>query len=63
MDSRDRIISALKHNEPDKVLFDLGGTSNTGIHVNSYRRLLSYLKINKSGLNIRDIVQQLAYLS
>lgn len=63
MNSRDRIISVLNHRESDKVPFDLGGTLNTGIHVNSYQSLLSYLNISKSNSHICDIVQQITYIN
>jgi uroporphyrinogen decarboxylase len=32
MRSRERLLQALAHEEPDRVPFDLGGTPNTGIH-------------------------------
>jgi len=32
MGSRERMLQALAHEEPDRVPFDLGGTPNTGIH-------------------------------
>ena len=31
MDSRERVITALNHREPDRVPFDLGATGVTGI--------------------------------
>jgi uroporphyrinogen decarboxylase len=43
MDSRDRVLTALDHREPDRVPFDIGSTVVTGIHEKPYgglRRLL-----------------------
>ena len=39
MKSRERLLTALKHREPDRVPIDLGGTA-TGIEVEAY----DYLK-------------------
>lgn len=43
MNSRERVLVALKHKEPDHVPFDLGGTVTSGIHYTAYRNLLNYL--------------------
>jgi len=59
MNSRDRIISVLNHRESDKVPFDLGSTWNTGIHINAYKGLLSYLDVDSYDSKICDVVQQL----
>ncbi len=40
---RDRILTTLKHKEPDCIPYDLGGMSITGIHSIAYKNLLSYL--------------------
>ncbi len=39
MTSRERVITALQHREPDLLPFDLGSTLVTGIHVSSLRKL------------------------
>ena len=36
MNSRERVLTALNHKEPDRVPFDLGGTVVTGIHHKAY---------------------------
>jgi uroporphyrinogen decarboxylase len=51
---------ALQHKEPDRVPFDLAGTSATGIAVTAYKRLLTYLGITKTNIRTFDIIQQLA---
>jgi uroporphyrinogen decarboxylase len=47
MHSRDRLLTALQHKEADRVPFDLGGTVDSGIHVDLYRDLLAYLGMKK----------------
>jgi uroporphyrinogen decarboxylase len=58
MTSRDRVLAALEHREPDRVPIDLGG-NQSGIHVKAYMRLLSYLDIQDE-IVIADFNQQLA---
>jgi len=58
MTSRDRLLAALNHEEPDRVPIDLGG-NQTGIHKFAYQALLAHLGIEEE-LTIIDAVQQLA---
>ena len=58
MTSRERLLTALEHQEPDRVPIDLGGFQ-TGIHKDAYLDLLKYLGIQDQ-LVILDPVQQLA---
>lgn len=58
MTSRERVLTALNHQEPDRVPIDLGG-NQTGIHKFAYESLLSHLGL-KEELDIMDAVQQLA---
>ena len=58
MTSRQRVLKALSHQEPDRVPIDLGG-NQTGIHKFAYQALLEHLGIADS-LTIMDAVQQLA---
>ncbi len=60
MNSRERLLTALNHKEPDRVPFDLGGTVVTGIHVKAYRALRDYLGLPPIEPIIVDVVQQLA---
>ena len=59
MSSRERILKALNHQEPDRVPLDIGGCSQTGIQVNAYERLIAYLNI-ETPIKIIDMVQYLA---
>ncbi len=58
MSSRERVLSALEHREPDRVPIDLGG-NQTGIHRRAYERLIELLGISDP-VEIMDPVQQLA---
>jgi len=60
MNSRERVLKALNHEEPDRVPFDLGGTVVTGIHATAYVALREYMSLPKVEPKIIDILQQLA---
>ena len=60
MNSRERVLSALNHKEPDRVPFDVGGTVVTGINVKAYQALRDYLGLPRITPTVVDIVQQLA---
>ena len=58
MTSRERVIKALNHEEPDRIPIDLGGFQ-TGIHKRAYRALVDHLGFNEE-IQTLDPVQQLA---
>jgi len=58
MTSRERLLTALDHRQPDRVPIDLGG-NQTGIHKFAYGKLLARLGL-KEEIVIMDLVQQLA---
>ena len=60
MNSRERVLTALNHREPDRVPFDMGGTVLTGINVKAYTALRHYLGLPRIEPIIVDVVQQLA---
>lgn len=39
MNSRERVLKALNHQEPDQIPFDLSGSIATGITCGAYRKL------------------------
>ncbi|NOZ22893.1 MAG: methyltransferase, partial [Planctomycetes bacterium] len=43
MNSRERVLKALNHEEPDRVPLDLGGTFVTGIAAGALHRLRKHL--------------------
>ncbi len=49
MASRERVLTALSHGEPDRVPFDLGGTFVTSIHHAAYARLRAALALPGPG--------------
>ena len=60
MNHKERVLTTLRHKEPDCIPFDLGSTGITGIHKLAYKDLLSYLGIKKSQIQTFDVITQLA---
>ena len=60
MNSRERVLAAIQHREPDRIPFDLGGTVASGIHTRAYRNLRAYLGLPEVEIKIDDMIQQLA---
>jgi len=59
MNSRERILAALNHMEPDRVPFDLAGSTWTGIANGAYQKLLVFLGKEKEEPDWSDVVQQI----
>src|ERR1035438_2417560 len=60
MTSRERVLAALNHHEPDRVPIDLSGHRSSGIAAMAYARLRDYLGLPKKPIRVYDPVQQLA---
>ena len=60
MTSRERILSALHHEEPDHLPFDLSSTPVTGIHRTACHRLRHHLGLPAVPTVIFHQMQQLA---
>ena len=60
MTSRERVLAALNHEEPDQVPIDLSGHRSSGIAAMAYARLRNYLGLPKKPIRVYDPVQQLA---
>lgn len=60
MTGRERVRTALNHNEPDKIPVDCGGMRSTTMLGATYNKLKNYLGINSGETRIYDMVQQLA---
>ena len=60
MNSRERVLKALNHEEPDRVPYDLGSTQLTGISVVAYQNLREHLGLSKEEIVLSDSIQQLA---
>jgi uroporphyrinogen decarboxylase len=59
MNSRDRVLQALKHHEPDRVPFDLGGTGLSTIHVKAYQELRRHLGLPQMDPRVAFVPEQL----
>ncbi len=62
MNSRQRVVTALKHQEPDRVPYDLGATTVTGINVVAYHKLRAYLGLPSVDAQLVDISEQIAWV-
>lgn len=60
MTSRERVLTALNHQEPDRVPIDLSGHRSSGIAAMAYARLRRYLGLPPRPIRVYDPVQQLA---
>ena len=60
MNSRERVMAALRHEVPDRVPVDLGGMRSTGITALAYRWLKEHLGIAEGDIYVYDTGQQLA---
>ncbi len=62
MNSRERILAALQHREPDRVPIDLGGTDFTSICRGAYIDLMHYLGREPGEIVLVNMVEQLPAL-
>ncbi len=60
MTSRERIVAAINHQQPDRVPVDLSATPSSGISAIAYSNLVNYLGKEYLPVRIYDVVQQLA---
>src|SRR5665648_398761 len=45
MNSKERLVTALNHQQPDRIPYDLGATFTSGIHANAYHKLREFLEL------------------
>ncbi len=57
---RQRLLTALAHQEPDRIPLDLGSTQVTGIHVVAYKKLRTALGLPFVEPQLFDTIQGLA---
>jgi len=60
LNSRERVLAALRHEEADRVPMDVGGHRSTGIHIATCFRLRRHLRLRSCPLRLYDVMQQLA---
>jgi uroporphyrinogen decarboxylase len=62
MNHRDRVLAALRHEEPDRVPIDFGGTVDSTISALSYQALREQLGLAPSVTRVQDVVQYTAVI-
>jgi len=62
MNHRDRVLAALRHEEPDRLPIDFGGTVDSTISALSYQRLRAALGLKPTVTHIQDIYQYTAVI-
>ncbi|MFV1966218.1 MAG: uroporphyrinogen decarboxylase family protein [Pirellulaceae bacterium] len=60
MNSRERVLAALHHEQPDRVPIDFSGHRSSGIAAIAYRKLRDALGLEPQPIRVYDPVQQLA---
>ncbi len=60
MNSRERIIAAINHRQPDRIPIDLGATPSSGLSVVAYQNLLKYLGKTHLKTHVYDVIQEVA---
>jgi len=59
MNSRERLLKTLNYEEPDRIPFDLAGSTWTGITNTAYQNLRKYFGLNESEPEWSDVIQQI----
>jgi uroporphyrinogen decarboxylase len=60
MTSREHVLAALNHREPERVPVDLSGHRSSGIAALTYPRLRQFLHLPVKPVRVYDVIQQLA---
>lgn len=58
MNSRERILAAINHKQPDRVPVDLGATPSSGISVVAYQNLINYMGMTHLKNHVYDVIQE-----
>jgi uroporphyrinogen decarboxylase len=62
MNSRERVLTALNHQQPDKTPIDFGGHRSSGIAAMAYPKLRATLGLPPRPIRVYDPIQQLAII-
>jgi uroporphyrinogen decarboxylase len=62
MTGRERVLTALRHEEPDRVPIDFGGHRSSGIAAIAYAKLRKALGFEEKPIRVYDPMQQLAVI-
>jgi hypothetical protein len=60
--SRERIVAALNHRQPDRIPIDFGGTMVTGVHASCVAELRDHYGLEKRPVRVHEPFQMLAVL-
>ena len=58
--SRERVLKAFNHEQPERVPVDLGSNRATSINAIAYHRLRKFLGLPDKPIRVYDVVQHLA---
>ena len=58
MNSRERILSAINHRQPDRVPVDLGATPSSGISAVAYHNLIRHSGLSHLRNHVYDVIQE-----
>ena len=62
MNSRERVLATMNHQEPDRIALDLGGHRSSGIAAIALPPLRKYLGLPEKPVRVYDMVQQLGII-
>ncbi|HPD28814.1 MAG TPA: uroporphyrinogen decarboxylase family protein [Phycisphaerae bacterium] len=62
MTSRERVVAALNHRQPDSVPIDFGGTAVTGMHVTCVAALRDHYGLEKRLVKVHEPYQMLGWI-
>ncbi len=60
MNSRERVLATLNHEQPDRIAVDFGAHRSSGIAAIAYKKLKEALGITTGDIYVYDMIQQLA---
>jgi uroporphyrinogen decarboxylase len=60
MNSRERVLATINHQEPDKMPIDIGAMRSTGVMAIAYAKVKKKLGIQSGRVRVYDVMQQLA---
>jgi len=58
MTPRERLLTTINHQEPDRIPIDLGATPSSGISVVAYQNLIKYMGKNHLKTHVYDVIQE-----
>jgi uroporphyrinogen-III decarboxylase len=62
MTSKERVIAAINHREPDRLPIDFGGTAVTGVHVSCVAALRDFYGLEKRLVKVHEPYQMLGFI-